>query len=116
MDGPSLIDFTVSAIPPLVRNILAAADLTDDDIDLYLMHQATRKMLELLREAMQVDKERLPIALDRCGNTVSATIPILLNDLRQTGRLTPGTQSMLIGFGVGWSWAGCVWTESWPPT
>lgn len=115
MDGPSLIDFTVSAVPPLVRDILAAADLTDDDIDLYLMHQATRKMLELLREALRVDKNRLPIVLERCGNTVSATIPILLNNLRHDGRLTPGTRNMLIGFGVGWSWAGCVWTETWPP-
>jgi 3-oxoacyl-[acyl-carrier-protein] synthase-3 len=115
MDGPSLIDFTVSAVPPLVDDILRAARLTKDDIDLYLMHQATRKMLELLREALHLDEDRLPILLERYGNTVSATIPILLSELRRDGRLRVGTQNMLIGFGVGWSWAGCVWTETWSP-
>ena len=114
MDGPSIIDFTVTAVPPLVRDILRSAKLTKDDIDLYLVHQATRKVLELLREALHLDESRLPIALERYGNTVSATIPILLNDLRQDGRLRVGLQNMLIGFGVGWSWAGCVWTETWP--
>jgi 3-oxoacyl-[acyl-carrier-protein] synthase-3 len=115
MDGPSLMDFTVSAIPPLVRDILRDANLTNDDIDAYLMHQATRKMLELLRDALRVDKDRLPIVLERCGNTVSATIPILIDQLRADGRLGVGTRNMLIGFGVGWSWAGCIWTETWTP-
>ena len=115
MDGPSLISFSVARIPELVKDILAAAQLQGSDIDLYLLHQATRKMLERLQEAMEVDEARLPIILEDCGNTVSATIPILINELRQTGRVKPGCQSMLVGFGVGWSWAGCVWKERWSP-
>jgi 3-oxoacyl-[acyl-carrier-protein] synthase III len=112
MDGPSLINFTVAAVPQLVENILASARLTDRDIDLYLFHQATRKMLDLLRERMGVSEERLPIVLEHCGNTVSSTIPILIDSLRQSGRLRRGMRSMLVGFGVGWSWAGCVWREA----
>ena len=113
MDGPSLISFSVARIPELVKDILAAARIQGSDIDLYLLHQATRKMLERLQEAMEVDESRMPIIMEDYGNTVSATIPILINELRQTGRVRPGCQSMLVGFGVGWSWAGCVWKECW---
>ena len=109
MDGPSLINFTVSAIPQLVEGVLKAAKLNSDEIDLYLFHQATLKMLEQLRERMRLAPERLPIALENCGNTVSSTIPILIDELRQGGQIKPGMRNMLVGFGVGWSWAGCVW-------
>jgi 3-oxoacyl-[acyl-carrier-protein] synthase-3 len=112
MDGPSLINFTVVAVPQLVENILQAAELTDRDIDLYLFHQATQKMLEQLRERMHVSAERLPMVLEDCGNTVSSTIPILIDTLRQDGRLQRGMRCMLVGFGVGWSWAGCIWRET----
>lgn len=115
MDGPSLINFSVAAIPPLVDDILRAAQLRREDIDLFLLHQATRKMLQLLQDALKLDDQRLPIVLEHCGNTVSATIPILLDQLRRDGRLRPGMRNILIGFGVGWSWAGCVWTETWQP-
>ena len=109
MDGPSLINFTVSAIPQLVEEILKAGGLKSDDIDFYLFHQATLKMLEQLRERMRLPAERLPIALENYGNTVSSTLPILLDELRQGGQLKPGMRNMLVGFGVGWSWAGCIW-------
>jgi 3-oxoacyl-[acyl-carrier-protein] synthase-3 len=109
MDGPGLMDFTVGSIPQLVRNILGKADLSMEQIDLFLMHQATRKMLELLQVALGVDSERLPIRLEDRGNTVSSTLPILIEDLRREGRLAPGKIHLMVGFGVGWSWAGCVW-------
>jgi len=113
MDGPSLINFTVAAIPALVDNIIAEAGLSRTDIDLYLLHQATFKMLDQLRQRMEVEPERLPIALSEYGNTVSSTLPILIRDLRRQKKLTAGTTSMLVGFGVGWSWAGCIWRDSW---
>jgi 3-oxoacyl-[acyl-carrier-protein] synthase-3 len=113
MDGPSLISFTVAAVPQLVDNILRAARLRRDQIDFYLFHQATAKMLEQLRESLELDERRLPIQLADYGNTVSSTIPILIDELRRKGTLKAGTRNMLIGFGVGWSWAGCVWNEAW---
>jgi 3-oxoacyl-[acyl-carrier-protein] synthase-3 len=113
MDGPSLISFAVGAIPQLVKNILAAAAMQKEEIDLYLLHQATYKMLEQLREALGIPAEQMPILLEHYGNTVSSTLPILIDDLRRAGRLRPGQKNMLIGFGVGWSWAGCVWRETW---
>lgn len=114
MDGPSLINFTVAAIPQLVSSILSEAKLTDRDVELYLFHQATLKMLEQLRERLEISRERLPIELEDCGNTVSSTIPILIQRLRTSARLKRSSHNMLVGFGVGWSWAGCMWRETWP--
>src|SRR5436190_14399045 len=113
MDGPSLINFTVAAVPQLVQNILTAANLRRDEVDLFLLHQATLKMLTMLRDSLELPPDRMPILLEHCGNTVSSTLPILIDDLRRTGRLQRGMNSLLVGFGVGWSWAGCVWRETW---
>jgi len=113
MDGPSLIKFTVEAVPELVASVLRAAGVTSEDVDLYLLHQATLKMLQQLQERLGLPDERMPMALRDVGNTVSSTIPILIEQLRRDRRISLGTRSMLIGFGVGWSWAGCVWREEW---
>ena len=77
------------------------------------MHQATHKLLDNLRQEMGLDEQRMPTILRDYGNTVSSTIPIMMHDLRASGRLRPGTRSLLAGFGVGFSWAGCLWTETW---
>lgn len=113
MDGPSLMNFTVGAVPQLVDDILRAAEATRDDIDLYLLHQATLKMLELLRERLGLNAAQMPVVLRDMGNTVSSTLPIMIDRLRRAGTLRAGLRSMLVGFGVGWSWAGCLWEDTW---
>jgi len=112
MDGPSLINFTVGAIPKLVEQILAGSPWEEPQIRHYLLHQATQKMLDLLRERMELAPERLPIVMKDCGNTVSSTLPIVIDHLRRAGKVQAGDHNILIGFGVGWSWAGCIWTVS----
>ncbi|HUP82095.1 MAG TPA: 3-oxoacyl-[acyl-carrier-protein] synthase III C-terminal domain-containing protein, partial [Pirellula sp.] len=109
MDGPSLMSFTIGAIPQLVRDMVGNANLQLSDVNHFLMHQATRKMLEHLQTALNVNDEQLPIRLHDRGNTVSSTLPILIQDLRNEGKIVPGSQNVLVGFGVGWSWAGCLW-------
>jgi len=111
MDGPSLINFTVEKIPPLVDSILSRSAISESQIDYYLFHQATFKMLEQLQIALEIQPEKLPIRLEKIGNTVSCTLPILIDQLRQTNELKPEMKNLLIGFGVGLSWAGCVWQD-----
>jgi len=109
MDGPSLISFTVGTVPKLVDQILEKADLAKDDIDLWLLHQATYKMLDQVRLRLGLAEERMPIIMKEYGNTVSSTLPILIDELRRDDRLPAARQHMLVGFGVGWSWGGCIW-------
>ena len=113
MDGPELVKFTLDVVPPMVERILGDAGWTQGDVDFYLLHQATTFMLNHLRERMDWDDVHTPEAIEEYGNTVSSTIPILMHDLRASGRLLPGKQTLMIGFGVGLSWAGCAWTETW---
>ena len=114
MDGPSLISFTVDAVPQLVTQVMQNSNLSAGDIDFYLMHQATRKMLEELTQRLQLPPSKVPIHLQNVGNTVSSTLPILIHQMRASGELQAGQQNMLIGFGVGLSWAGCLWQETFP--
>lgn len=111
MDGPSLISFTVGKIPWLVENICKKADITREDFEYFLFHQATFKMLDQLRLALHVPEEKLPIMIEKIGNTVSCTLPILIDQMRSQKKLSTDAPNLLVGFGVGWSWAGCVWTD-----
>lgn len=115
MDGPELVKITLDVIPGLIDDVLGSVGWTGDDVEIFLVHQATAFMLEHLRDRLHMNEERMPTDLDYCGNTVSSTIPIMMSDLRASGRIRPGTRTMMIGFGVGFSWAGCVWTETWKP-
>lgn len=116
MDGPALVDITLERIPRLIDEVLAKAGLARPDIDMMLMHQATWLMLSRLRERLDLDAEKCPLALEDVGNTVSSTIPILIHEERRKGRLQPGVQTMMVGFGVGFSWAGCAWADTWSPS
>lgn len=115
MDGPSLISFTVGKIPETVAAILETANMTGGQIKYYLFHQATLKMLEQLRKCLNVDDEQLPIRIENIGNTVSCTLPILIQQMRDSGELKRAEKNVMIGFGVGWSWAGCVWQDVMSP-
>ncbi len=111
MDGPSLINFTIDAVPRLIDEILERNGKRFDEIDQVLLHQATRKMLESLQQRLGVDEARLPIRLADGGNTVSCTLPILIEQMRRERRITPERTNLMVGFGVGWSWAGCLWQD-----
>jgi 3-oxoacyl-[acyl-carrier-protein] synthase III len=113
MDGPALINFTVEKVPELVKGVLADSGLTDEQIELYLFHQATFKMLNELQNQMGIAAEKMPILLKDVGNTVSSTLPILIRQLREEKSINPERPNLLVGFGVGWSWAGCIWYDRW---
>jgi len=113
MDGPELVKFTLDVVPPMVERLFQQSQWTRDDVDIYLMHQATTFMYQHIRQRMNLSEEKTPESLEMYGNTVSSTIPILIRDLRANGRLKPGKQTLLLGFGVGLSWAGCTWIETW---
>lgn len=113
MDGPALINFTIGSIPDLLKEIVADADMKMDEVGYYLFHQATYKMLSQLQQTLEVAEEKVPILLRDVGNTVSSTLPILIQQMRDRGDLTADQKNLLVGFGVGWSWAGCAWQDVW---
>lgn len=108
MNGAEVMAFSLSEVPKAVDALLLKSKKTKDEIDFFVLHQANKFMLDALRKKLKVPEERLPIMVEDGGNTVSSTIPIALFKLRQQGRLRQGHQLMLIGFGVGYSWAACL--------
>ena len=113
MDGPGLIKLTLDTVPQMIERVIEQAKVPEAEIDLYLVHQATHKLLDSLRRELKLDEARMPTVLRDVGNTVSSTIPIIIDRLRTEGRLRRGKRSLLAGYGVGFSWAGCLWTELW---
>jgi 3-oxoacyl-[acyl-carrier-protein] synthase-3 len=105
MDGAEVLSFTLREVPAAISALLDKAGLVQDDIDYFVLHQANRFMLETLRKKIGVAPERMPLHLEHVGNTVSSTIPLALIGMREAGQLAPGKRLMLVGFGVGYSWA-----------
>ena len=109
MDGPKIFEFCLRRIPALVDQVLSAAELGRDEVDLYVFHQANRYMLERLRKRLDIQADRFAYRLEDIGNTVSSTIPLTLEQLVANGRLVAGMRICMVGFGVGSSWgAGIV--------
>jgi 3-oxoacyl-[acyl-carrier-protein] synthase-3 len=105
MNGAEIFSFTLRVIPKCVDDLLTLSATRMDDIDLFVFHQANQYMLDHLRKKLKVPKEKFYVAMRHCGNTVSSTIPIALKHAQQQGRLKSGDRVMLVGFGVGYSWA-----------
>jgi 3-oxoacyl-[acyl-carrier-protein] synthase-3 len=104
MNGPEIFSFTLRVVPKAVTELLARAEKTIDEVDLFVFHQANRYMLEHLRDKLKIPPEKFVVALSHCGNTVSSTIPIALKEAAANGAPPPGKVIMLVGFGVGYSW------------
>lgn len=108
MNGPEIFNFTLDIVPDTVKSLLAKAKLSMDDIDLFVFHQANKFMLDSLRDKIGIPEEKFYLNMEDKGNTVSATIPIAMKDALDEGRIRRGDKLMLVGFGVGYSWAGCI--------
>ena len=105
MNGPEVFSFTLARVSSGIQELLDRAGLTWDDIDLFLFHQANAFMLDQLRKKMNIPTEKMPVCVEQTGNTVSATIPLLMRHCREKALFEPGDKCVLAGFGVGYSWA-----------
>lgn len=110
MDGPEIFNFTLNVVPTALANTLEKAGLVFEEIDLFVFHQANQFMLEHLRNRLGIPTDKFYVAMANSGNTVSSTIPIALSDANKKGILNSGMKIVLLGFGVGLSWAGTVIT------
>lgn len=107
MNGAEIFNFTGEFVPKLTEAILEKSNLTKDDIDLFVFHQANKYMLNHLRKKIKIPEEKFFIAMEHCGNTVSSTIPIALYEAQKQGKIGDSKNIILAGFGVGYSWAAC---------
>ena len=108
MDGPEIFQFTLLTIPKIVKKLIQENNLSIEDIDYFIFHQANAFILEHLRNKLNLDKDKFCMDMKNIGNTVSASIPIALCRAMNNGVVKQKMKVMLIGFGVGYSWGSCI--------
>ena len=104
MDGGEVFKFAVKKVPQSILQTLEAANLTTEDIDWYLFHQANARITATIAKRLKVPDEKIPMNVDKCGNTSAASVAILLDEVNRKGMLKKGDKLMLAGFGSGLTW------------
>ena len=108
MDGGGIFNFTLNAVPFMMKDLLDKSGMTKDDMDFFVFHQANKFMLNTIRKVCQLPKEKFYINLSESGNTVSSTILIGLKDCLTNQTIHSDMKVMIAGFGVGLSWGGVI--------
>ncbi len=107
MDGLGVMSFFNKTLPTAVREILTANQLSLQDIDVFVFHQASKVALDSVRTALDIRPEKMVTDFADTGNLVSASIPVALSRALAKGSAKSGQLALLCGFGVGLSW-GCA--------
>ncbi len=106
MQGREVFKDMVRLLPPRIEAYCERAGVKLDDIDLFLFHQANARMIDAVTQRLigeECARERVPLHIESLGNTSSATVPILLDQVRESGAFGPGKLAFLCAFGTGYS-------------
>jgi len=110
MNGPEIFNFTIKAVPKVVAETLVKNNITLDDLNYVIFHQANKYMNEYLRKKINIPKNKFCENLLLKGNSVSNTIPIAIKDSLDNNFIKKNDRVLLVGFGVGYSWGGTIIT------
>ncbi len=108
MNGTGILLFTLKKVPDLIEDTLKKNELTKNDIDLYILHQANVFIIEQVRKKMKIEAEKFFYSIENCGNTVNSTVAIALCEAIKAGKAKKGDKILIAGFGVGLSWGATV--------
>lgn len=108
MNGTNIFLFAVKKVPVLINDILEKNKLSKDDIDLYIFHQASFFILDVIRKKMKLPTEKVFVNVQDYGNSVSSSIPLAMYDAEKKGMLKKGMKVVLAGFGIGNSWGATI--------
>lgn len=104
MEGQEVFKFAVKTVPECIIQVMEKAKVTTEDIKFFVLHQANQRILSSVAKRLKVSMDKIPMNVDRYGNTSSASIPILLDELNKKGLLQEGDKLVLSGFGGGLTW------------
>ena len=102
-DGATVFKFAVRKTEEIARRVLDRNGLTPADIDLFVSHQANRRIIQSATEKLGIDPDKVIINIEKFGNTTAATIPLALNDAVCSGRLKKGNLVLLASVGAGFT-------------
>ena len=109
MNGREIFTFTLTAVPRVFNQILERENVTLDDIDIVVLHQANKFIIDSIQRKLKIPEDKMHRSYGEFGNTVSSTIPIgLKQELIKSDQTAGSRTALLLGFGVGLSWAGNI--------
>lgn len=106
MDGSAVFSFTITDVPKSLLAFIKEFEIKESDIDMFVFHQANQFILKHLAKKLGITMDKVPVSIDRYGNTSGESIPLTLVDTFGKGTYDGKARLMLCGFGVGLSWGG----------
>lgn len=108
MNGMDVYKFATTKVPKVIKEALVNADMTTDDIDWVVLHQANIRIMETVAKKLGVSMDKVIHNLDEYGNTSAGSIPLALDEAVRSGKIKKGDTLAVAGFGAGLSWGACV--------
>ncbi len=104
MDGMGVLSFFNSTVPGEVKSILEKNNMTPNDIDFFVFHQASGAALDSLKKVLRIPDKKMVREMEKTGNLVAASIPVALKRAIENGKIGENSTVLLCGFGVGLTW------------
>ena len=108
MEGTRVFKFAVEAVPWCMDQVLKKSGRTAAEVDFFVFHQANARIIDLAVRKYRIPPEKYYKNIAEYGNTSAASIPLVLSELREQGRIGPGSRVLAVGFGGGLTWGGCL--------
>ena len=105
MNGQEVFRFAVRKVPECIEELISKMKIEKSEIDLFLLHQANKRILESIGKRLKVSMDLIPENVSEYGNTSSASIPILLDEMVRNGKIQKGNKIIMAGFGAGLTWS-----------
>ena len=108
MDGTKVFKFAVETVPRCMDEVLEKAGKTVEDVDFFVFHQANARIIDLAVRKYHIPPEKYYKNIGEYGNTSAASIPLVLSELQEQGKVGPGSRVLAVGFGGGLTWGGAL--------
>lgn len=104
MDGQEVFKFAVKKVPECIRQVLDDSKVAVEQVKYFVIHQANYRIIESIAKRLKVNVDRFPVNMENYGNTSSASVPLLLDEINRKGMLHAGDKIVFSGFGGGLTW------------
>ena len=104
MDGQEVFRFAVKRVPESIETLMKQNQISKEEIAYYVLHQANERIVEAVARRLKEPMDKFPMTISKYGNTSTASIPLLLDDMLKKGMLKQGHKIIMSGFGAGMTW------------
>ncbi len=109
MNGKAVFKFAVNKFQQVISDTLADANMDADEVDHFVCHQANLRILDAARERFGIPEDKLLVNINKYGNTVAGSVPLVYAELMDSGKVKPGDKVMFLAFGAGLTWGSSLW-------